>query len=98
MANEPKQQPLFDKGEWWEDHWKGMPEFKQENQAPYKTIYVHFEKPEDVEAFARLVGQRVMDSTKFIWYPEAEIGRYFNKRYVDAPLDLDDSIEILDAE
>ena len=26
----------------WREHWHDMPEYSQENNAPYKTIYVHF--------------------------------------------------------
>src|SRR5712671_4073293 len=51
VATEPSQNVLFDKGEWWEEHWKGMPEFVQSDLEPFKTIYVHFEKREDMSAF-----------------------------------------------
>jgi hypothetical protein len=75
---------LFGDIEWWEPYWRGMPEFVQKDLEPAKTIYVHFESPADVAAFATLVGQRVGMATRSIWYPEAEIGRYANKRYVVA--------------
>jgi hypothetical protein len=94
----PTQPALFDKGEWWHEHWKGMPEFVQEDLAPVKTIHVHFESREDYEAFAKLVGQTLTMNTRSIWYPEAEIGRTYNKRYVDAdpPEELGEDIEVLD--
>jgi hypothetical protein len=94
----PAQPALFEKGEWWHDYWKGMPEFVQEDLAPVKTIYVHFETKEDYQAFAQLVGQSLTMNTRSIWYPEAEIGRTFNKRYIDAPPpeELDEDIEVIE--
>ena len=67
----------------WRDEWVGMPEFVQEDQSPWKQIRVSFASREDMEAFAKLVGQTVTFQTQSLWYPEAEIGRYANKRYVD---------------
>lgn len=92
---------LFDKGEWWENHWQGMPEFVQEDLAPVKTIYVHFETREDYLAFQKLVGQTLTMNTRSIWYPEAEIGRTFNKRYVDQPPpppETDDDLEVIEVD
>lgn len=73
---------LVDKGEKWEDEWKGMPEFKQEDLQPYKTIYVHFADRKDMEKFAKLVKQTITLNTRSVWYPEAEIGRIATKKYV----------------
>jgi len=71
----------------WREHWKGMPEFVQEDLTPHRTIYVHFESNEDVSAFSDLIGQTITPLTKTLWYPEAEIGRIANKRYVDTRKD-----------
>ena len=79
---EGEQQALIETGEKWEEHWGGMPEFKQEDLQPYKTIYVHFESREDMEKFAKLVKQKVGLNTRSIWYPEAEIGRIATKEYI----------------
>jgi len=84
-VGEPEQHSLFDVGTGWEEHWKGIPEFVQEDLEPFKTIYVHFENRKDMEAFAKLVDQTITMNTRSIWYPEAEIGRFANKRWVDAP-------------
>jgi hypothetical protein len=99
-ARLPVQPALFDKGEWWQDHWKGMPEFVQEDLAPVKTIYVHFETREDYLAFAKLVGQTLTMNTRSIWYPEAEIGRTFNKRYIDEPPppETDEELELIEVD
>jgi hypothetical protein len=75
---------FFDISEPWEEEWCGMPEFEQEDRAPFKTIYVHFESREDVEAFSDLVGQRVSTETKFMWYPKKERKDLLNYRCADA--------------
>ncbi len=50
------------------DMWKGMPEFEYKERA-IKSIQVHFEKQEDYEDFARLIGQTLTDQTRSIWHP-----------------------------
>jgi len=81
-AKEPEQVALFEKGEWWEEHWKGMPEFIQEDKMPFKTLLVHFEDQEDIDAFSALVQQKIGPDTKSIWHPEAEIAHGKHKKYV----------------
>lgn len=76
-----EQLALFDLDSDVELEWKGMPEFCQEDLSPFKTVYVHFACREDMEAFASLVGQTVISSTRSIWYPPAEIGRLADKEY-----------------
>ena len=83
MSKPDDQQPLFDKGEWWEDQWRGMPEFVQENQKPFKTILVHFDNQDAVDRFSAAIGQTVKPHTKYIWFPEIKIGSYAGKAYVD---------------
>lgn len=69
----------------WRDEWKGMPEFIQEDLSPWKQIIVSFACRADMETFAKLVGQRINFETRNLWYPEAEIGHFANKRYTDEP-------------
>jgi hypothetical protein len=87
---------LIDVGEPWEEAWKGMPEFVQKDISPYKTIYVHFENREDMEAFSQLVSQKIGLNTRSIWYPEGEIGRFSNKRFIDSapPLEETEDVEV----
>jgi hypothetical protein len=80
---EPEQNALFEAGESWEEAWGGMPEFVQKDLEPFKTIYVHFEKRADMEAFAKLVEQTINLTTQSIWYPEDEIGHFSDRRYID---------------
>jgi len=67
-----KQLGMFDTGEWWADHWQGMPEFVQEDLQPEQTLLVHFKSEEDRLAFAELVNQKITHATKYIWYPEVK--------------------------
>jgi hypothetical protein len=53
----------------WQDHWKGMPHFEQEEAKPYKKLNVCFKTKEDFEAFRELVKCTMTDKTKTIWYP-----------------------------
>jgi ParB-like chromosome segregation protein Spo0J len=48
--------------------WDGMPEFEMEDKSG-RTIIVHFKTDEDVQEFARLMGQSITDKTKYIWFP-----------------------------
>jgi len=74
---------LFPLLEVWEMEWVGMPEFNQEDLTPWKSIYVHFESPGDLQKFADNLGKNLTENTRSVWFPDAEIGRYANKRYAD---------------
>lgn len=79
---------LFGQGEWWEEFWAGMPEFDQRDLAPKHSIQVDFATRADVDAFAKLVGQTITPEakrTRSVWFPEAEIGRFADKRYIGEP-------------
>lgn len=82
MKKNTKQLNLFTPLEWWKEHWQGMPEFEQEDLTPFKSIYVHFEKEEDMIEFSKLVNQVIHIKTQSIWYPKAKIGRIAGKKYV----------------
>jgi hypothetical protein len=82
---DPQQVSLFDRDEhssWWQE-WKNMPEFDQQDLTPLTSVIVHFATSADLKAFAELVDQRITLNTQSIWYPEAEIGRFADKRYAD---------------
>lgn len=67
--------------------WQGMPEFVQEKQEPYAKIIVRFDNEEDLQEFARMIGQPLTSKTKSIWHPKLERGKNSNKRYVDTIVD-----------
>lgn len=76
---------LFDEfDDSWKKEWAGMPEYSHEDQEPWKSVTVHFECEEDMRLFSMLVEQKMYETTRSIWYPEAEIGRFRDKRYVDS--------------
>lgn len=83
MARDDKQPVLFETEPGWSEHWGDMPEFVQEDLAPIKQVIVNFDSEKDMQAFAELVGQTITMRTQSIWYPEAEIGHYANKRYAE---------------
>lgn len=56
----------------WQKHWVGMPEFEQEENPPYKQIYVSFRTKEDYDEFAKMIGQPLTEKTKSIWHPKLD--------------------------
>jgi len=54
----------------WQKEWENMPEFHQKDAYAFRTIVVHFNDAAAVEAFARLLGVTVSDSTRWLWYPK----------------------------
>lgn len=56
----------------WQKYWVGMPEFEQEENPTFKTLYVHFRSEEDYNDFAKLIGQNLTKKTKSIWHPHLD--------------------------
>jgi hypothetical protein len=75
-----RQPQLFDMEE---DEWQGMPEFVQDDLSPHRVIYVRFRNAEDVAKFEELMGQRITEKQKTIWFPYAEPRLRAHLRYVD---------------
>ena len=81
-----EQESLFgdlEQFESWRKEWKDMPEFQMEDLTSEQKIIVHFESLEDRDAFAKLVDQQILSTTKSIWYPKLNQTRFMNKRYID---------------
>ena len=55
--------------------WQGMPDYKNEDLKSFRQIIVHFKTQEDIDAFAELVGQKITERARYMWYPRAEIMR-----------------------
>jgi hypothetical protein len=66
-------------------HWVGMPEFDQQDKRAFRSIPVHFASQEDVDKFADLIGQKITEQTRYLWFPETPIERYADKAYEHAP-------------
>lgn len=73
----------------WAKEWQDMPEFVQKDLMPWKRLIVNFENINDLNAFAKVIGQKITIDTRFIWYPEAELLPVANKRY-NNELDCDE--------
>ena len=71
-----------------ESEWRGMPEFNQPENGAIRQIIVSFSKQEDIEEFAKLVGQNITKKTKSIWFPNRERNNVVDLFYVakDNPL------------
>lgn len=66
---------FFDEDEQWyniDEHWGGMPDFKQKDLKAHKSLLINFSCEEDVQKFAELVGAKITPKTPSIWYPARE--------------------------
>jgi len=70
------------KREPWREEWHDMPEYVNENNPPFSKITIRFATEEDLNDFAKLVGQNLTPKTKSMWHPElvSTIGSF---RYAD---------------
>ncbi len=66
-----------------ENEWVGMPEFNQENKYGVQSIVIHFPTREDVNNFAKLIGQNITEKTKFLWFPKQENESLKSRVYVN---------------
>ena len=49
--------------------WNGMPEYESEDDHPAYAIKINFRSLEDLQDFARLIGQSLTEKTRSLWYP-----------------------------
>jgi hypothetical protein len=64
-------------------HWKGMPEYVQEDDPPYRSIIVRFRSEEGFDQFSRAISQKMSDKTKSIWHPKLKINKIALLRWVE---------------
>ena len=77
-----KQNSLFEElKEDWQEHWEGMPEFVQQEQDCYVKIIIRFRNEDDLQDFAKKLGQKVNNKTKSIWHPKLTFQDHYSKRY-----------------
>jgi hypothetical protein len=69
LAPPDKERMSAKKPDNWREEWVGMPEFVQNKQKPYAQVIVRFETEADLEAFSKLIGQKLTQKTKSIWHP-----------------------------
>tara|TARA_R100000808_G_C2122807_1_gene133710 strand:+ start:317 stop:952 length:636 start_codon:yes stop_codon:yes gene_type:complete len=82
LAGKPPEIPDPDS---WEDHWKGMPEFEQDDLSPYRSLNIHFRNQEDMDDFAKIMNQQITDKTKSMWHPILIKNNYDDDVYIDEP-------------
>lgn len=74
MSKDIEQLKLFEMPPDWTKEWDGMPEYVQNDLMPKQSIVVHFRNTNDRISFAKLINQRINDTTKSVWYPIADKG------------------------
>jgi hypothetical protein len=65
----------------WRKEWKDMPEYINDDLQHDLSIILNFQKPEDMVAFGKLIGQNITPRTKFAWYPKAPLGESYKDKY-----------------
>lgn len=68
--------------------WVGMPEYVQETNPPYKTIYLHFRNEDDFKEFVAKYKsvddeQVISNKTKSMWYPKLDKDENRLKRWFE---------------
>lgn len=58
--------------DFYEYHWKHMPEFENEKNKPYKKLIVTFENEDDYIKFQETINQTLTKNTKSVWFPKKE--------------------------
>ena len=82
---------LFELKEPWEDEWRGMPEFIQENLEPIKTLMIHLEDLKDLVDLSEVIGQQITEKTKSIWFPKLDSDKPSDFIYTDEHGEYDES-------
>ena len=72
-----------------EKEWKGMPEFKQDKQMPFKVVIVRFATEADYKDFQQKIKQKLTPVTASIWHPKLQAVDLEKWRYVDEEVNED---------
>jgi len=65
----------------WRKEWEGMPEFNQKDMSSKRQLIVHFRNEKDVQEFAELIEQKILNKTKYLWYPIKKRDVLIDKEY-----------------
>jgi hypothetical protein len=85
----------------YEEHWQGMPAYRNNPPEQFGRVSVLFARKEDMELFAKLIEQPITDRTKAVWFPaKPKVSRKdfmwhgstsrMDKTFHDAELDPED--------
>lgn len=77
-----QQGKLIEAPKGWQREWVGLPEYAQLSVEPYALVHVRFATAGDLAEFSKLIGQRVVRTTKAIWYPEIVRGIHSQHEWV----------------
>ena len=69
--------------DFFENEWKGMPEFVMNPEKPFRTIKLHFKTQEDIQKFSELFGQNISDNCENYWFPKFNRKEYTEEFYTD---------------
>jgi hypothetical protein len=73
---------LLTRDQFFKKYWKGMPTFDQNDNPPWKQLYVNFRNEEDYQAFAKLIDQALSDKSKSIWNPKLDVEENSLNRWI----------------
>jgi hypothetical protein len=73
---------LLTRDQFFKKYWKGMPTFDQNDNPPWKQLYVNFRNEEDYNTFAKLIDQALTYKSKSIWYPKLDIEENSLNRWI----------------
>ena len=80
-----KQGKLLEVESNWEKEWKDMPEYNQVRFDPVRTITICFKNEEDIEKFAKCIGQKIYPMYNNYWYPKLNMPTRSGGKYEDEP-------------
>lgn len=63
------------------EFWVDMPDFHQPSKRPYAKVNVSVRNEDDLQALAKLLGQKLTPKTKSVWFPELEPSGVGSKRW-----------------
>ena len=65
----------------YDELWQGMPEYDKDGKA-FRTIHVHFENPESVEEFGKVIDQQISEKNT-LWFPPRDIEHYADLEFTN---------------
>ena len=74
---------LIELPSFFDEHWKGMPEFKAEDQTSQRKIILHFRNEDDVQKFAKLINQKITPKLPSLWFPEMPHRKTAHLKYIE---------------
>lgn len=61
--------------------WREMPVFDQFGKPAFRSLMVHFRDQAALDKFVSLIGCKLSDKSKYIWFPEMEVEVGTDKRF-----------------